>query len=106
MSGAGKPRGINVNAVPSKGTFRSSICLSEGAAPTAQSTYGQVHGASMPQLMQAVRTTAQQHAEVTKFPNKPCKSKPELTSAWLFGPPQMEQSYVSTTLHADEVVSA
>lgn len=60
-----KPRGINVNAVPSKGTFRSSICLSEGAPATVQSTYGQTHGASMPQLMQAVRTVTQQNAEVT-----------------------------------------
>ena len=63
-----RPRGINVNAVPSKGTFSSSICLSEGAPPTVQSTYGQVHGASMPQLMLAVRTVAQQHAEVTSPP--------------------------------------
>lgn len=59
-----KPRGINVSAIPSKGTFRSSISLSEGAPATVQSTYGQVHGASMPQLMQAVRTVAQQNAEV------------------------------------------
>lgn len=64
VSGPAKPRGINVNAVPSKGTFKSSISLSEGAPATVQSTYGQVHGASMPQLMQAVRTVAQQQAEV------------------------------------------
>ena len=64
VSGPVKPRGINVNAVPSKGTFRSSISLSEGAPATVQSTYGQVHGASMPQLMQAVQTVAQQNAEV------------------------------------------
>ncbi|KAL3149048.1 hypothetical protein ABBQ32_001893 [Trebouxia sp. C0010 RCD-2024] len=66
IAGVVKPRGINVNAVPSKGTFKSSICLSEGALPTTQSTYGQVHGASMPQLMLAVRTVAQQHAEAKK----------------------------------------
>lgn len=64
VSGAVKPRGIVVSAAPSKGTFRSSINLSEGAPATVQSTYGQVHGASMPQLMQAVRTVAQQNAEV------------------------------------------
>lgn len=73
IAGVVKPRGINVNAVPSKGTFKSSICLSEGALPTTQSTYGQVHGASMPQLMLAVRTVAQQHAEVTHSPHISCK---------------------------------
>lgn len=59
-----KLRGINVNAVPSKGTFRSSINLSQGAPATIKSTYGDTHGASMPQLMAAVQTVAQQHAEV------------------------------------------
>ncbi|KAL0035239.1 hypothetical protein WJX79_007963 [Trebouxia sp. C0005] len=61
-----RPRGINVNAVASKGTFRSSINLSQGAPATVKSTYGATHGASMPQLMAAVQTVAQQHAEAQK----------------------------------------
>ena len=60
-----KPRGINVNAVASKGTFKSSINLSQGAPATVRSTYGDTHGAAMPQLMAAVQTVAQQHAEVS-----------------------------------------
>lgn len=63
-----KPRGINVNAVASKGTFRSSINLSQGAPATVRSTYGDIHGAAMPQLMAAVQTVAQQHAEVSVRP--------------------------------------
>ncbi|DBA97561.1 TPA: hypothetical protein ACH3X1_015253 [Trebouxia sp. C0004] len=63
---ASRPRGINVNAVASKGTFRSSINLSQGAHATVKSTYGDTHGASMPQLMAAVQTVAQQHAEAQK----------------------------------------
>ena len=60
-----KPRGVNVNAVASKGTFKSSINLSQGAPATVRSTYGDTHGAAMPQLMAAVQTVAQQHAEVS-----------------------------------------
>ncbi|KAL0054699.1 hypothetical protein WJX82_001194 [Trebouxia sp. C0006] len=61
-----RPRGINVNAAASKGTFRSSINLSQGAPATVKSTYGDTHGASMPQLMAAVQTVAHQHAEAQK----------------------------------------
>ena len=67
-----RPRGINVNAVASKGTFRSSINLSQGAPATVKSTYGDTHGASMPQLMAAVQTVAQQHAEVSIMPVWQC----------------------------------
>ena len=63
-----RPRGINVNAAASKGTFRSSINLSQGAPATVKSTYGDTHGASMPQLMAAVQTVALQHAEVGIMP--------------------------------------
>lgn len=57
-----------MNAVASKGTFRSSINLSQGAPATVKSTYGDTHGASMPQLMTAVQTVAHQHAEVSIMP--------------------------------------
>lgn len=63
-----RPRGINVNVAASKGTFRSSISLSQGAPATVKSTYGDTHGASMPQLMAAVQTVAHQHAEVRIMP--------------------------------------
>lgn len=60
-----KARGINVNAVACPDTFRSSINLSQGAPATVRSTYTELHASSMPQLMQAVQTVAQQRAQVS-----------------------------------------
>ena len=61
-----------MNAAASKGTFRSSINLSQGASATVKSTYSDTHGASMPQLMAAVQNVAQQHAEVSIMPVWQC----------------------------------